>query len=94
MFGKCAARGRFNYILELLILIGFTLIIISGMAIAKTMNFSWLGFTKENFIIWRFMHTSVSMIVLMLVGIHVGLHWNWVVARFKKSGPDQEGTSC
>jgi hypothetical protein len=51
-------------------------------------------FYKTKLIIWRFMHTSVSMIVLMLVGIHVGLHWNWVAARFKKSSPDQEGTSC
>ncbi len=94
MFGKCTARGRINYILDLLILIGFTLIIISGMGIAKTMDFSWLGFTKENFIIWRFMHTSISMITLMFVGIHVGLHWNWVVARFKISRSDQEGASC
>ncbi len=94
MFGKCTARGRINYILDLLILIGFNLIIISGMGIAKTMNFSWLGFTRENFIIWRFMHTSISMITLMLVGIHVGLHWNWVVARFNKSRSVQENTLC
>ena len=60
-------------------------IIISGMGIAKTIDFTWLGFTKENFIIWRFMHTSISMIVLILVGVHVGMHWSWVVARFKKS---------
>ncbi|MFC1494694.1 cytochrome b/b6 domain-containing protein [Thermodesulfobacteriota bacterium] len=88
LFGRISGRSRFNYIIDVLIFIGFTLIIISGMGIAKTMDFSWLGFTKENFIIWRFMHTSISMIVLILVGVHVGVHWSWVLARFKKSGSE------
>ena len=85
LFGKIPGRSRINYIIDVLLLIGFILIIMSGMGIAKTMDFSWLGFSKENFIVWRFMHTSVSMIVLMLVGVHVGMHWSWVVARFRKS---------
>ena len=88
LFGRIPGRSRFNYIIDFLLLAGFTLIIISGMGIAKTMDFSWLGFTKENFIIWRFMHTSVSMIVLMLVGVHVGMHWNWIKERFRKSGSE------
>ena len=88
LFGKISGRSRINYLLDVLILVGFILIIMSGMGIAKTMDFSWLGFTKDNFIIWRFMHTSISMIVLMLVGIHIGLHWNWVIARFKRPDAD------
>jgi hypothetical protein len=88
LFGKIPGRSRFNYTLDVLLLVGFTLIIISGMGIAKTMDFSWLGFTRENFIIWRFMHTSISMIVLMLVGVHVGMHWNWIKERFRKSGSE------
>ena len=84
-FGKVSTRARINYILDALLLIGFALIIISGMGIAKTINFSWLGFDGSKMMLWRFMHTSVSMIVLMIVGIHVGLHWDWVLARFKRA---------
>lgn len=84
LFGKIPGRSRTHYILDVLLFIGFILIIMSGMGIAKTIDFSWLGFSKESFIVWRFMHTSVSMIVLMLVGVHIGLHWSWVVARFRK----------
>ena len=91
LFGRIPGRSRFNYIVDVLIFIGMTLIIISGMGIAKTMDFSWLGFTKESFIIWRFMHTSISMIVLILVGVHVGMHWSWVLARFKRTGSGEEG---
>lgn len=86
LFGKIPGRSRINYVLDVMLLIGFTLIVMSGMGIAKTMDFSWLGFTRENFIIWRFMHTSVSMIVLMIVGVHVGMHWGWVLARFRRTG--------
>jgi len=85
LFGKIPGKMRVNYILDVLLLIGFTLIIISGMAIAKTIDFSWLGFEKGGGRIWRVMHTSISMIVLMIAGIHIGLHWDWVLARFKKS---------
>ena len=93
LFGKIPGRSRINYLIDILILFGFTIIVISGMGIAKTMDFSWLGFTKENFIVWRFMHTSISMIVLMLVGIHVGMHWSWVVACFRRSRSN-EGAPC
>lgn len=85
LFGKIPAKRRLNYIMDVLLLIGFFLIIMSGMAISKTIDFSWLGFDRENQMIYRSMHTSVSMIVLIIAGIHVGLHWDWILARFKRS---------
>ena len=84
-FSKVSPRTRLNYILDLLLLAGFAFIIISGMGIAKTIDFSWLGFDGTNRMLWRPMHTSVAMIVLILVGIHIGLHWDWVLARFRKT---------
>ena len=85
LFGKIPAKRRLNYIMDVLLLIGFFLIIMSGMAISKTIDFSWLGFDREHQMIYRSMHTSVSMIVLIIAGIHVGLHWDWILARFKRS---------
>lgn len=85
LFGKISGKQRLNYILDILLLVGFACILISGMAIAKMINFSWLGFDMENRMIYRSMHTSFSMLVLIIVGIHLGLHWGWVVARFKRS---------
>jgi hypothetical protein len=84
-FSRTTAKCRLNYVLDVLLLVGFALIIISGMGIAKTIDFAWLGFDGTNRGLWRPMHTSVAMIVLMLVGIHIGLHWDWVLARFRRS---------
>ncbi len=79
-FGKCPRRVRFNYILDSLLLAGIILMILSGIAISKTIDFSWLnlGGTRK---LWRALHTSSSFITLALFGIHLGLHWNWVLQR-------------
>jgi hypothetical protein len=80
-FSRCPGRARLNYILDLLLLAGIILMTLSGIAIARTIDFSWLtlGGTR---IFWRVMHTSSSLITLVLFGIHLGLHWNWVIQRF------------
>lgn len=86
-FGRCTGRARFNYLLDILLLAGIILMIISGIAIARTIDFSWLdlGGTRR---FWRVMHTSSSFITLALFGIHLGLHWNWVLQRLKLKNPN------
>ena len=81
-FTKCKARARFNYILDVLLLAGITLMILSGIAIARTIDFSWLSLGGSR-MFWRIMHTSSSFITLALFGIHLGLHWNWVLQRLQ-----------
>ena len=79
-FVRCPGRARFNYLLDVLLLAGITLMIISGIAIARTIDFSWLDLGGSR-IFWRVMHTSSSFITLALFGIHLGLHWNWILLR-------------
>ena len=81
-FRKCSGRARFNYILDIMLLAGIVLMIISGIAIARTINFSWLNLGGTR-MFWRVMHTSSSFITLALFGIHLGLHWSWVLQRLK-----------
>jgi hypothetical protein len=90
-FSRCPARARFNYILDILLLAGITLMILSGIAIARTIDFSWLNLGGSR-MFWRVMHTSSSFITLALFGIHLGLHWNWVLQRLhiRKSKNGQE----
>lgn len=81
-FRKCSGRARFNYVLDVLLLAGITLMILSGIAIARTIDFSWLNLGGSRKF-WRVMHTSSSFITLALFGIHLGLHWSWVLGRLK-----------
>jgi hypothetical protein len=90
-FSKTTGRARLNYILDILLLAGLTLMILSGIAIARTIDFSWLTLGGSG-TFWRVMHTSSSFITLALFGIHLGLHWNWVLQRFnfKRIGNGKE----
>jgi hypothetical protein len=84
LFGRIPGKVRLNYIMDFLLLIGFILIVWSGMAMSKSINFSWLGFDPDHRMIYKSMHTSVSMLTLIIAGIHLGLHWDWVVARIER----------
>jgi hypothetical protein len=79
-FKRVPGKARLNYILDILLLAGLSLIVLSGMAIARTIDFSWLNLGNSHFF-WRAMHISSSMLVLALFGIHLGLHWKWVLQR-------------
>jgi hypothetical protein len=81
-FSKTSGRARLNYFLDVILLIGIILMILSGIAIARTIDFNWLKLGGSS-MFWRVMHTSSSLITLVLFGIHLGLHWNWVIQRFR-----------
>jgi len=80
-FKRSPGRARINYILDILLLAGMVLMILSGIAISRLIDFSWLNLGGSR-IFWRVMHTSSSYITLALFGIHLGLHWRWVLQRF------------
>lgn len=81
-FKSSPRRAKLNYILDVLLLAGMILMILSGIAIAREIDFSWLNLGGSR-MFWRVMHTSSSFITLALFGIHLGLHWQWVLKRFK-----------
>ena len=85
-FRKMPGRVRLNYVLDVFLLIGITAVVVSGLPIARIFDFSWLGFERGNNTFWRTLHTSSSMIVLVAMAVHLGLHWKWVVARFARRG--------
>jgi hypothetical protein len=84
-------RARLNYIIDVIMLIGLILIILSGIAMAKTINFSWMNLGGSH-VFWKTLHTSSSLITFAFFGIHLGLHWNWVLHRlnFKTTKNDKE----
>lgn len=83
LFTKLPKRTKLNYLLNLLMLVGSIFIILSSFAIARTINFSWLGLGGYTYT-WFQIHVASSFLVLILVGIHLGLHWKWTICAFKK----------
>lgn len=74
-------RTRIIYILDVALLIDVLAIIISGLSISKIvcpwLRLDWLPNLKG-------VHIFASYLILMIIGIHLGLHWKWVMNTFKK----------
>lgn len=74
-------KTRFGYLINGLLMISMVFIIVSGIFISK------LLFPNINIGDQRWFHTThilVSYLSLSLMGIHIGLHWQWIVNLLKK----------
>ncbi len=71
-------RTRFIYILNLLVFIGFAALVTSGLFIAETIDFSWLGINRGAEIGWKILHKSLPSLVFLLAAIHAGMNLDWV----------------
>lgn len=80
---KLNNRSRLKYLIDVLLLLGSILILISGMAISKTIDFSWLNLGND-MVMWRGIHIASSYLTIILIGVHIGLNWKWVMSTSKR----------
>lgn len=78
---KISIKTRIGYIVDMLLLIAMVITIISGIAISKVV---FTGINLGNSMFFKTAHTSVPYIALILLGVHLALHWTWVMNVFKK----------
>ncbi|WP_326513968.1 DUF4405 domain-containing protein [Clostridium intestinale] len=78
---KITLKTRIGYFINILLLLDIATIIISGIFISKV-TFNGLNIHSSFFN--KSTHASASFIALALIGIHVGLHWQWIMNIFKK----------
>jgi hypothetical protein len=74
------AKTRLGYIVDFLLLVAMTFIAVSGIMISKTLFISVArggGF-------WKMGHYFSSAAAIILVGIHIGLHWSFIRNMFAK----------
>ena len=70
---------RINYIINLLLAITFILIIISGISTSQV-----LFPTDNKDSVWRGIHHFCAAVSIILVGIHLGLHWPFICKMVEK----------
>ena len=83
LFNKATWSSRFSLGLNVLLFIAFTLVTYSGIAISEeAMPFLGIGMFDNR--AWRFLHHTFSNISLIIIAIHVALHWQWIANLFRK----------
>jgi hypothetical protein len=82
-FTRLPGQVRLNSVLNSLLFVTVTLIIFSGIMISKVV-LSTFGLTGQHDGIWRVVHTTATNAALVLVGLHVALHWKWIMSTVKR----------
>jgi hypothetical protein len=83
-FSKLPGQVRVNSLLNSLLFIAVTLMIFSGIMISKVV-LSTFGLSGSRDMSWRWLHTTATDAVVIIVGLHVALHWKWIVSTVKRS---------
>ena len=78
-FAKTSGQARIYYILDALLLLGFIIIGVTGLAIS-----TWLNLSLVNFTTWLIVHITVSIATLVTLLLKLALHWRWIVHTTRK----------
>ncbi len=84
-FKKFPKKAKLNYALDIILLIGSFVILLSGLPISRKIGFSWLSI-GGNINMWQHIHVAAAFLTLLVIAIHIGLHWKWAINAFKKVG--------
>jgi uncharacterized membrane protein len=76
-------RTRINYILNTLFFIAFTVITVTGLVISEV-AMPWLGISLQRSGPWLALHSQATEISMIILGLHVALHWSWIVSAFRR----------
>jgi len=77
-FKKFWHSSRLNFVVNALFFLAMTGSMFSGLLISKDVM-SALGIQLDVSHSWKSIHTLMSDASLILLGIHVALHWKWIV---------------
>lgn len=83
IFGKGLNGARMNYILNWLLFIDGILIMLSGIMISEA-ALPAMGITLPRNFAWRGLHDMAANLSLIIMGLHIAMHWNWIVTTFKR----------
>ena len=76
--------SRLNYLIAIVIFIGFIAIITSGLMISRTF-LPALGLHADGGRGWKSIHELASDLTLLAVALHFALHWDWIRNTFAQA---------
>jgi hypothetical protein len=70
--------SRLNFVLDVLLFLMFVAVMLTGVMESRVV-LPTLGLSAPAGIAWRILHSLTAKLLLLVVGVHVGLHWRWIV---------------
>lgn len=75
--------SRLNYVLAIVVFIGFIAIITSGLMISESVS-PTIGLYLDAGRGWEKIHELAANLTLLAVALHFALHWDWIRNTFGK----------
>lgn len=82
-FSVARWSARLNYLLNTLLFVDMTIVIFSGLLISEA-ALPLLGIQTVRGGIWRQLHDLSANLAVVLLGLHIALHWSWIVNAVKR----------
>lgn len=82
-FNRLWHSSRLNYVLDLSLLVAFVTVMLSGILISRSV-LPALGLAQAANPAWRFLHSSSADAMLIIVGLHIALHWKWIISTCQR----------
>lgn len=82
-FHKLFHQSRLNFVLDLLLFLSMTTVFVSGFVISRSF-LPFFGVEVEPSFLWRRLHDVSANLTLLIVAVHVALHWSWIVNAVKR----------
>jgi cytochrome b561 len=88
MLAPGAWRVRVNASLNLLLLALMAAVLFSGVFVSSQAT-AWVGESFGRVGIWHEVHGWLNVALVVLVGLHLALNWDWMIAALRRRRPER-----
>jgi hypothetical protein len=82
-FKNLLHASRLDYLVDGLLFVAMTAATLSGLMISRNVM-ATLGISLPAVPAWRSIHSLSANLSLVLVAVHFGLHWKWVITNVRR----------
>ncbi|MBI5080077.1 MAG: cytochrome b/b6 domain-containing protein [Chloroflexi bacterium] len=83
IFKKLPGDTRFNYVWDIIIYLMMIFAFVSGVVISEV-ALPFIGVPIKVDPFWISLHDASSNLLLIMLGIHLAMHWDWIVGVIKR----------
>lgn len=83
ILNRLPGETRFNQIWDTLLFTMMTFVIFSGISVSQK-ALPALGIHLKIDPFWRSIHTTSANLLLLMFGVHLAIHWKWLVNNFRR----------
>ena len=82
-FKKLLHESRLNYVLNAALLVDMLVLTVTGIVISHSLEFE-LSLSSSASLTWLTIHALSAQLSLILIALHIALHWRWIITNTRK----------